>query len=199
MVQLDDGYFDVPAGKIAAVVTSLEMTARPPHRPDPPSSVLWRLVRVAEPQPVAYRRLFRDVGSEWLWFSRLKLADAALQAIIAADGVEIYHLAAGAEEAGLLELDFRESGTCELSFFGVVPLLIGTGAGRWLMNRALDIVWSREISRFWVHSCTLDHPAALDFYRRSGFRPFRRQIEIADDPRLSGLIAPEEAAHLPIL
>jgi GNAT superfamily N-acetyltransferase len=198
MTQLTDGYFDVPAGKIAAVVTSLEMTERPPHRPDPPA-VPWRLVRIGEPQPAAYRRLFRNIGSRWLWFSRLKLTDAALQAIIGADGVEIHHLIAGTEASGLLELDFRESGTCELSYFGVVPGLIGTGAGRWLMNRALEIVWSRDISRFWVHSCTLDHPAALEFYRRSGFRPFRRQIEIADDPRLSGLIAPEEAAHLPVI
>jgi len=67
------------------------------------------------------------------------------------------------------------------------------------MNRALDIVWARAISRFWVHSCSLDHPAALSFYIRSGFRPFRRQIEIADDPRLTGLIAPGAAAQIPVL
>lgn len=32
---VSDGYSDVPAGKIAAVVTHLEMTERPPLRPDP--------------------------------------------------------------------------------------------------------------------------------------------------------------------
>jgi hypothetical protein len=32
---LPDGYFDVPSGKIAAVVTHLEMTERPAIRPDP--------------------------------------------------------------------------------------------------------------------------------------------------------------------
>jgi GNAT superfamily N-acetyltransferase len=195
-MSLSDGYHDVPAGKIASVVTSLSMSAPPPHRPDP-AVAPWRIERVGRPQPEAYRVLFRRVGQDWLWFSRLKLSDAGLQAIIHHPNVAVYHLIAEGAEAGLLELDFRDAGICELSFFGVVPETIGTGAGRWLMNRALDLAWSRPISQFWVHTCTLDHPAALDFYIRSGFRPFRRQIEIVDDPRLSGVIAPEAAAHIP--
>jgi len=195
---LSDGYFEVPAGKIASVVTSLAMTAPPLRRPDPPSTP-WRLDRVEQPDPDGYRALFRSVGTEWLWFSRLKLSDAALLAILRDTGVEIYRVLSAEDEGGLLELDFRERGQCELSYFGLVPGLIGGGAGRWLMNRALDIVWARAISRFWVHSCSLDHPAALSFYIRSGFRPFRRQIEIADDPRLTGLIAPGAAAQIPVL
>ena len=70
-----------------------------------------------------------------------------------------------------------------VAFFGVTADLIGGGAGRWLMNRALELAWSRQVSRVWVHTCTLDHPSALAFYQRSGFRAFRQQVEIADDPR----------------
>jgi GNAT superfamily N-acetyltransferase len=197
-MRLSDGLFEVPAGKIAAVVTSLEMLAPPLRRPDP-AAAPWTLDRVEAPQPERYRTLFRRVGAEWLWYSRLQLTDSALQAIIGDPAVEIYRLLDEGGEAGLLELDFRERGSCELSFFGVVPASIGRGAGRWLMNRALDIAWSRAIFRFWVHSCTLDHPAALGFYVRSGFRPFRRQVEIADDPRRSGLLEPGAAAQVPVL
>jgi len=39
----------------------------------------------------------------------------------------------------------------------------------------------------------------LGFYERSGFRPFRRQVEIAEDPRLSGLAPMDAAAHVPLL
>jgi hypothetical protein len=67
------------------------------------------------------------------------------------------------------------------------------------MNRALKRAWARPIRRFWVHTCTLDHPSALGFYKRSGFRPFRRQVEIAEDPRLSGLVRMNAAAHVPLL
>jgi hypothetical protein len=45
----------------------------------------------------------------------------------------------------------------------------------------------------------LDHPDALAFYIRSGFRPFRRQIEITDDPRLTGVLPETAAPHVPII
>ena len=97
-------------------------------------------------------------------------------------------------DEGLLELDFREPGQCEIVFFGVTAKLVGTGAGRWLMNRALELAWSRPVERVWLHTCTFDHPAALAFYQRSGFRPFRRQVEVVDDPRLDGT-APRECGE----
>ena len=77
--------------------------------------------------------------------------------------------------------------------------LIGTGAARFLMNHALQIAWSRPIRRFWVHTCTFDHPSAVAFYQRSGFAPFRRQIEIADDPRLAGTHPRSAGRHVPIV
>jgi hypothetical protein len=54
---LPDGYSDVPAGKIAAVVTHLEMTSRPPRRDDPPGN--WALRKVDSPALSWYRDLFR--------------------------------------------------------------------------------------------------------------------------------------------
>lgn len=67
------------------------------------------------------------------------------------------------------------------------------------MNRAIDIAWSHPIRRFWVHTCTMDHPGALAFYIRSGFVPFKRQIEIADDPRLTGTLSASAAPEVPII
>ena len=194
---LPDGYSDVPAGKIAAVVTHLEMTERPSLRPDPPGA--WTLRRVETPGLDWYRDLHRRIGEEWLWFSRLQLADAELAAIIQSPLVEVHALVQDGRDEGLLELDFRKGGQCELVYFGVTAKLIGGGAGRWLMNRALERAWSRPVTRFWVHTCTFDHPAAVAFYQRSGFRAFRRQIEIADDPRLNGIAPRGVATHVPII
>jgi GNAT superfamily N-acetyltransferase len=98
-----------------------------------------------------------------------------------------------------LHLDFSTPGQCELSLFGVTAKLIGSGAGRFLMNRALERAWSQAIARVWVHTCTFDHPRALAFYQRSGFRPFRRQIEISDDPRLDGTTPRGAARHIPMI
>ena len=194
---LPDGYFDVPDGKIAAVVTHLEMLDRPVLPPDPGGP--WTLRRVARPDVGWFRDLYRRVGEEWLWFSRARMGDAELAAIIQAPQVEFHALVQDGRDEGLLELDFRHSGECELVFFGVTESLIGTGAGRWLMNRALERAWSGPVNRVWVHTCTFDHLAALSFYQRAGFRPFRRQIEIADDPRLDGTAPRHVARHVPII
>ena len=194
---LPDGYSDILAGKIAAIVTHLEMTARPPQRDDPPGP--WTLRKIDAPALDWYRDLHRRVGEEWLWISRLCMSDTELAAIIHDAAIEIYALALDGRDEGLLELDFREPGQCELVYFGVTASLIGTGAARFLMNRALERAWSRDVHRVWLHTCTFDHPSAVAFYQRSGFRPFRRQIEIADDPRLDGTAPRTAARHVPII
>lgn len=194
---LQDGEYDVPAGKVATIVTHLEMTGRSPVRGDPASS--WTLRRVETPDLAWYRGLFRRVGEEWLWSSRLALSDAELAAIIHSPAVEVYTVMRKGRDEGVLELDFRKPPDCEITFFGVASALIGTGAGRWLMNRALEHAWSRPIQRLWLHTCTLDHPGALAFYLRSGFRPFRQQVEVAADPRLAGTAPRNAANHIPVI
>src|SRR5271163_1051797 len=100
---LPDGHSDVPAGKVAAVVTHLEMTARPPLRPDPPGP--WTLRKVETPDLGWFRDLDRRVGEEWLWFSRARMADAKLAGIIQSPLVEIYALVHEGRDEGLIELD----------------------------------------------------------------------------------------------
>lgn len=141
---LPDGYSDIPASKIAAVVTHLEMTARPPLRDNPLGA--WTLRKVDTPALHWYRDLHRRVGEEWLWFSRARMNDGELAAIIHAPGVEVYALVVDGHDEGLLELDFREAGQCELVYFGVTAKLIGSGAARFMMNRALELAWSRDLS-----------------------------------------------------
>lgn len=196
---LSDGFFDVPAAKIATIVTHLEMLSRPPHRASAVVASGIAIGRVTAPALDWYRDLFRRIGEPWLWFSRLRMSDDALSAIIRHPDVEVWSLVVDGRDEGLLELDFRQAGQCELAFFGLTPGLVGQGAGRLLMGQAIARAWARPISRFWVHTCTLDHPAALGFYMRSGFVPYRRQVEIADDPRATGEAPRDTAPHFPLL
>jgi GNAT superfamily N-acetyltransferase len=102
-------------------------------------------------------------------------------------------------EVGVLELDFREPATAEITFLGLVPELTGKGFGRWLMAQALSLSWRKGVTRVWVHTCTLDHPSALGFYRAQGFIPFARSIETFADPRKAGIYPAEAAPHIPLL
>lgn len=188
---------DVPGGKIAVVVTHLEMKARAATRDAPlPDGITFRTVA---PDVAWYRDVFDRVGRDWLWFGRRTLSDEALMQIIAHKDVALYTLTRDGTDEALLELDFRQPGECELAYFGLSDKLIGTGAGRALMDRAIAHAWERDISRFHVHTCTNDSPQALTFYIRSGFTPFKRQIEIEDDPRLKGLLPEDTAPHLPVI
>lgn len=190
-------YDPLRPGELAAVVTFLEMHEAPVAAS--PASELC-LERIQKPDAGRYRALFRRIGAPWLWFSRLVMEDAKLAEIIEHPGVVILAVRDQAKnEVGIVELDFREAGQCELAFIGLVPELAGRGHGRWLLAEALRRAWREGIVRVHVHTCSLDHPAALSAYRRAGFVPFKRAIERFPDPRLLGILPRDCAAQIPLI
>lgn len=190
-------YDSLPDNELAAVVTYLEMRDRPEIAP--PSSTL-DLLRLTNPSADRYRKLFHLVGSPWLWFSRLTLDDSKLEAIVQHPQVELFAVQDGnGRDVGMLELDFREAGECELAFVGLIPELSGLGHGKWLLEEAVRRAWRDGITRVHVHTCTLDHPAALSAYRRAGFTPYKRAVERFPDPRLVGILPKDCAPQAPLL
>ena len=184
----------VPAGHVAAVVTYLEMDQAPADLTAPASPL--RLEHLAGVDPDRYRALFRRVGSRWLWFSRLAMSDAELRAKLA----EV-HVVTGPDgmDAGFIELDYREPGRCSIRFLGLVPELAGQGHGRWLFAETLRRAWAPGVTKVTVHTCSLDHPAALPAYLRAGFVAKRRAFESFPDPRLAGLLPRDVAPQIPLV
>ena len=188
----------VAPGEIATIVTTLEMRRRPPARPLPDSPL--RLVRWARPQPDKYRALFARVGAPWLWYSRLTLDDAALQAATDRPETQVHAVIDRAGiEVGLLEFTHPAPDWCALDYFGLVPELAGQGHGRWLMSLALAMMWRPGVTLVRVNTCTLDHPSALNFYRAQGFEAVMRTIETFRDPRATGLLPRDAAPQIPML
>ena len=194
-----DGYTDVPSGKMATVVTYLQMLSRPATKADPPGSDRLSLERIDPADVARYLAIYRTLGERWMWFSRIVMETAALSAILNHPANEAHAVRRDGVDCGLLELDFREAGVCEIAFFGLYDSEVGTGAGRWLMNRALAKAWQADVARVWVHTCTFDHPGAPDFYWRSGFSAYKTAIEVCDDPRLNGKMRREAAPHVPLI
>ncbi len=183
---------------LATIVTTLEMRRRPPLRPIPESR--FRLVRWERPAIDRYRTLFARVGAPWLWFSRLVMAEPALSAILDDPLIQVHAVIDPAGiEVGMVELDFRQPAACEISYFGLVPELAGQGHGRWLMAETLARAWNKGVERVWLHTCTLDHPGALGFYRAQGFVAVKRTIETFPDPRTSGVLPRDAAPQIPLL
>ena len=188
------GLIEIPAGQVGAVVTYLQMTQRPVPRPLPASRLGIR--RWANINPAQYRQLFERVGGPWLWFSRLQMDDATLaqnigelHAVVDRSGIEV----------GMIELDFSEAGTCLIRFLGLVPELAGKGNGDWLISQTLSLAWRQEVTCVRVHTCSLDHPAALPVYLKAGFLPYQRAFESFPDPRLLGLLPRSAAPQIPLI
>ena len=172
---LTNGYHAIPPGKLANVQTFLQMSERPPLRPAPETG--WELERLQQPDLRRYRALVHRVGDDYLWAARLAMSDAQLESFLCNPQVEAYLLRTEHGDEGVLELDFRVDRECELSLFGVAARLVNTGAGRWLMNRGIEIAWSHPIERFWLHTCTKDHPAALPNYLKAGFAAYKEEVK----------------------
>lgn len=196
-ISLDD-YTDLPPGKIANVVTYLEISA-PPAGPVAPAPGEMAVRHIARPDPQWYRDRFREIGEAWLWSSVTLMADDALARRLADPAVEVHALQAGGETIGLVDLDRRRAGAVEIAIFGVVPKAVGTGAARYLMDAALRHAFRPDVSRVWLHTCTFDHPAAIRFYLKAGFRAYKYAIEVMDDPRLSGFLPATAAPHVPVI
>ena len=174
---------DAPAERhVETLVTYLEMTAPPaqPPRAAPRSDLEIR--RARQPTVSFYRYLYAAVGEPWTWTVRRSLSDAELAAILDDQRVEVNVLWAGGVPAGYAELDRRAPPDIELAYFGLMPEFIGQGLGAYLLDWAIHHAWRARPRRLWLHTCDLDHPRALEFYQRLGFRIYDRRITRADLP-----------------
>ncbi|HUG60676.1 MAG TPA: GNAT family N-acetyltransferase [Methylomirabilota bacterium] len=199
MTPLADGYHPIAPGKLATVVTFLEMTAPPPRRTaGPPPG--YTLERVTHWSIREFKALYKEIGREWLWSSRLLMPETLLAARLSRPGTEAYAPVLGGRRMGVLEMDFAHPGDAEVSFFGLVPDAVGGGVGRWMMEEAIAAAFSRRgTRRLWLHTCHFDSPQALPFYQRMGFSPYARAVEVFDDARLIGRLEEDAGPHVPLI
>ena len=187
VLEVADGDYRLPPGKVAMVVTYLQAFAAPDRpaiaTPDGVTLRPWDGVTRE-----TYLDLFRAIGTPWLWYGRLQKSTAELEAILADPNDEIHIAERDGKPVGLLELVIQAGGDVEIAYFGLVPGETGRGVGSWLMDRAQRLAWGKgETKRLWLHTCSADDPAALRFYQKQGFVPYGRGLEIVTDPRLRGL------------
>lgn len=133
------------------------------------------VLHVPSPTVPYYRSLYNAVGQKFYWLSRRKMSDDALAMLLGDPQVELHVLQVNGVPAGFAELDRRRPQEIELVQFGLLPEFIGQGLGKWFLQWTIDQAWSYEPKRFWLHTCTLDHPAALPNYLNSGFVQYKQE------------------------
>jgi GNAT superfamily N-acetyltransferase len=79
--------------------------------------------------------------------------------------------------AGFAELDRRIEGEIEVVQFGLLQEFIGQGLGRYFLQWTIDKAWSYQPRRFWLHTDSKDHPAALPNYLKAGFEIYKEELK----------------------
>ena len=162
--------------RIDVTVYYLEMLA--PSRRDVPAPRDGLMVLHARNPSVPYYRFLYDaVGKDYNWLGRRKLSDNELAAILDQPLNEVHVLHVDGSPAGFAELDRRQPDEIELLQFGLMSDFIGQGLGSWFLQWTIDRVWNYQPQprRFWLHTCTLDHPAAVPNYKKAGFVQYKEE------------------------
>jgi GNAT superfamily N-acetyltransferase len=167
---------------VAVTRTYLEMT-RPDQllaaRLDDPTVALDRAF---ECPASFFRYLYVEVGRSYHWVDRLPWSDEQIRARLADPEVSLWLLRVKGSPAGYFELERHDDGSVEIAYFGLLPEFLGRGLGKHLLTVAVETAWSLGASRVWLHTCTLDDPAALPNYRTRGLRPYKEEVYETDVP-----------------
>lgn len=189
---------DPSTGCYRSVVTYLEIRSpQPMPRPVPPRTGVT-VERWSDPEVDEYLDLFHRIGDQWLWHGRLADSRAAISRLIRLHDHEVWRLWADGEAAGLGELNRSRPGQVKIEYFGLLPDRIGGGLGGYLLRTLLHEAVRPDVERVWLHTCTEDHPQALEVYRHLGFRDCGEEVEWVHDPRLRGLLPRTAGPHVAI-
>lgn len=166
--------------RVEVTTRYLEMKQRPRTSPLSPPRDDLLILELKEPSLAYYRFLYNTVGEPWHWIDRRRMRDEELVSILRHPRVRIFVLYVGGEPGGYAELDGRQEPDVELAYFGLMPDQTGQGLGPWLMQAVLERVFdcpAWTCHRFWLHTCSLDHPKALAFYQDAGFTLYKEEVE----------------------
>jgi hypothetical protein len=167
----------------------LEQTSPGDVRPGRPLPTPAEVVRAERPSPEFSRFLYTAVGGDWQWTMRLPWTWRQWMDWLSRPGVETWVAWSQGTPAGYVELVAQEEGVVEIASFGLLPYAIGQGLGGHLLATGAARAWDLadrwpgrdETRRVWVHTCSLDGPAALANYQARGFRIYDTRLNVPGD------------------
>ncbi|NKB52297.1 MAG: GNAT family N-acetyltransferase [Rhizobiaceae bacterium] len=188
---------DVPAGHLAVHRWYLRLAE--PWKiadRDPPSEGLT-IMRANNPSVAFYRFLYHTAGEEFVWGDRRRMSDEKLAGLIGKDDVHVMVLYKSGTPAGFYDVNFSDPSETEIKYFALLPGNIGQGFGGYLLTKAILYAGEKKVPLV-LDTCTLDHPMALENYRKRGFEIYREDDEEYPDPRLDGTIRKDAGQHVPL-
>lgn len=166
-------------------VTELRASEKP--------SLPVEIVRPELVSPEFNRFLYASVGGDLYWTARLSWSWGRWREWLDRPGVETWVAWLRGTPVGYGLLDAQAHGQVEIADFGLLPSFTGRRIGGWLLSEVLRRAWSLAerwpervpTRRVWLHTCSLDSPAALPNYEARGLRRFKTEKSSVDLPATS--------------
>ena len=160
--------------------TYLEMRDAAELQPSITNDPAIKIERQADCSIELFRYLYVEVGRNYHWVDRLPWTDEQIAEHLHRAENSIWLMSFSNETAGYFELHKCEDGSIELAYFGLLENFIGRGLGKHLLTKATEQAWAEGANRVWLHTCTLDDPAALPNYLKRGFKPFKTEKYVVE-------------------
>jgi GNAT superfamily N-acetyltransferase len=119
------------------------------------------------------RFLYLLVGRDWSWTDKRNWTDQQWRDYAESERLRTFGGFIEGSVAGYYELRSDDANGIEIAIFGLAPRFVGRGLGGALLTSALEEAWRAQPSRVWLHTCSLDHPAALPNYLARGMSIYR--------------------------
>lgn len=170
----------------------LEMKEQPAVHTELPEG--FSIEEYNEPKIEEYLEVYNAVGEKYNWFDRLLMPKDLLKEIIGSKHTRILLLKESphpiipsseghGETAGFAEFNLSVPGEVEIVYFGLADRFTGRKAGSPFLLKIVELAWNlpdrpwnEKINRVWLHTCDLDHPAALPLYQKAGFIVYKSEM-----------------------
>ncbi|HKV42186.1 MAG TPA: GNAT family N-acetyltransferase [Blastocatellia bacterium] len=122
-----------------------------------------------------YRYLYQEVGRNYHWIDRLVWTDDDIRRHLERTNIGLWVMYHSGAPGGYFELEQHPDGSTEIAYLGLLQDFIGQGLGKYLLSQAVEQARASRPIRIWLHTCSLDGPAAMPNYLKHGFKPFKQE------------------------
>lgn len=151
--------------------------SKPRLVPETPSGIQ---IHAWKPKLEEYLDAYKSVGAKWGWAARLLMDRLELEALLESQSTHLWAASIENRVLGFVEIDTHVKASTEICYIGVLPAMLGKGLGTDLLRMAVKYAFQYNPGVVWLHTCALDHPAALGFYQREGFTITESRINEED-------------------
>ena len=119
---------------------------------------------------------YKNIGQKHKWVDRLVWTESQWINYLSNKKVKTYVFKYRNDLAGFFELIFHfENKEVEIAYFGLLEEYQDKKLGSYLLSQTIKKSFLDNISRVWVHTCSLDHKNALNNYIARGMKIFKTE------------------------